>query len=69
MRSEYEIEIVKEERIQKIEKIRNKKIDSIVNDKKMDHHTKMEKLKLEINRLDDAADKKLKEKDDIETIN
>ena len=41
VRSEYEIEIVKEERIQKIEKIRNKKIDSIVNDKKMDHHTKM----------------------------
>ena len=46
--------------MQKIQKIRNKKIDSIVNDKKMDEHTKMEKLRAEIDKLDEAASLKLK---------
>lgn len=60
---------MREERIEKIRMIRNRKIDQIVNDKKLDEYSRMERLKSEIEKLDEAASQKLKEKDDVETIN
>lgn len=60
---------MREERIEKIRMIRNRKIDQIVNDKKLDESSRMERLKSEIEKLDEAASQKLKEKDDVETIN
>ena len=60
---------MREERIEKIRMIRNRKIDQIVNDKKLDEYNRMERLKSEIEKLDEAASQKLKEKDDVETIN
>ena len=69
IKSEIEIEIIKEERIEKVHKIKAKKISNIVNDKSLDNFTKYEKLKHETEKLDEEADFKFKEGQDLKTIN
>jgi len=54
-RSQYEIELVKEERIEKIQKIRLRKIEDIVNSDQMDQNFKLEKLTYESQKYDQLA--------------
>lgn len=47
IKSEFEISIIKEERIEKVHKIKAKKIEGIVNDRSLDNFSKYERLKHE----------------------